>query len=139
MKVFTNIYLPQRKLAWKFRSNRSAKELFLWNHTGRGGALFEGVGLGFHRKGREYHINLNIPSKRPSPKTVGIFLSNSGDFESWEKKTEIFSGKSIGGLVTGYFGIYKIGSFVKESGLFYELTDIGWQLKDKISQVKEVF
>lgn len=128
MKVFSNIYLPGTKLAWSFKSNNRAKELYLWNNTGRSGFIFNGIGLGFHREGKKYHINLNISKKRPSPKTVGLFLSETGDFQAWEQSQSVFSGKSIGGLVTGYFGIYKVGSFVKDSGLFYELTDSGWEL-----------
>ena len=132
MKVFVNKFISIEKPAWLFRSNSSAKRLFLWNNTGHKGSCFNGVSLGFKKIGRSYHISINKPLKRPSSKTVGIYISETGEFEAWENQSSIFSGKSIGGLVTGFVGIYKIGSVVRDSGLFYKLTEKGWELTSHI-------
>lgn len=128
MKVFTNCLLSGEVLAWHFRSNRSAKELFLWNNTGKSGFVFNGVSLSFKKTKKQYHVAVNIPHKLPSSKTIGIFVSESGSYVAWEKTADIFSGKSIGGIITGFIGIYKLGSVVYDMGVYYKLTENGWTL-----------
>jgi hypothetical protein len=93
--------------------------------------------LSFNRKGRSYYINLNKPKKAPSNKTVGIFISETGDFRGWESDKEIFSGKSIGGLINGFIGIFKLGAVVQELGVYYKLTENGWKLETPTNEIYE--
>lgn len=123
MIVWVNKPMTGDEVGWKLSSGRS---LVLVNNTGQAGQCIKNVNLGYVRKNRTHYIYLNKPRKRPSSKTVGVFVW-PGPYTAY--CGERFVGKTKGnGGIDGMFGIYNVGTLIEvEDGTWYELSkDEGW-------------
>lgn len=123
MKVWVNTPMTGDETGWELDSGR---RLVLINKTGQTGDCIKNVNLGCIRRNRTHYIFLNKPTKRPSSKTVGVFV--------WHEKYTAFCGerfvghsKGKGGI-DGMFGIYNVGTVIElKDGTWYELEEErGW-------------
>jgi len=123
MRVWINKEMTGEETGWELSSGR---HLILVNKTGQSGRCIVNVNLGYVRKKRTHYIFLNKPLKRPSDKTVGIFVWD-GEYVAYTG--ERFVGISRGRLgIDGMFGIYSVGTLIETSdGSEFELrSEAGW-------------
>lgn len=128
MKIWLNRSISNEETCWSL--NSKGHYLVLVNKIGMYGTCFEECSLGWKRVGKTSFIFINEPRKRPSVKTFGVFISEV-DYEVFDPKDEVFTAPRRKIKHKGRFGVYNIGTIIKEADLFYELTEEhGWEVRD---------